>query len=53
MEYNYLMPFTISKGKKGFVVKKKDGKVVAGNKTPLSKDRAIKVMIAIENNSDE
>ena len=48
------MPYNIVKGEKGFVVKKKDSsKVVAGNKTPLSKDRAFKVMIAIERNSDE
>lgn len=41
------MPYSISKGPKGYIVKRSDtGKTVAGNKTPLSKERAIKAMRA-------
>lgn len=42
------MPYTLSKGKDGgWVVKKKDsGKVVAGNKTKLSRAKALASMRA-------
>jgi hypothetical protein len=41
------MPYTVTKGSKGYVVKRSDtGKTVAGNKTPLSKERAVKAMKA-------
>lgn len=44
------VPYTISKSKKGgYLVKKKEGgKVVAGNKTKLSHDKAAAVIGAIE-----
>ena len=39
------MPYTVAKQGGSYVVKRKDtGKVVAGNKTKLSKQRAIKVL---------
>lgn len=41
------MPYMVEKTGKGYVVKKKDGgKVVAGNKTKLSKSRAEAAMRA-------
>jgi hypothetical protein len=40
------MPYTVSKDKGGYKVKKKSGKTVAGQKTKLSKKQATDVIKA-------
>lgn len=40
------MPYEVKKRGKNYVVTKKDGKVVAGNKTKLSKSKAMAAMRA-------
>lgn len=41
------MPYKVQKKGNSYIVVKKDGEVIAGNKTKLSKERAIKTMKAI------
>lgn len=48
------MPYkVIKKGKKWYVIKKNTGKIIAGQKTPLTKEKAIKVMKAIYANTKD
>ncbi len=47
------MPWDIKKSGKGYVVVKKDGTVVGGNKTKLSKKRALAMQRALYANVKE